>query len=128
PWLVMMVATEPRKLLDSHIVVNLNPKPSMADTSWIKPVREYVSIDDLTDLEAQFARLEKTGTAGVRIDLMNRTDQQTIELRSRAAKSAAAHHLMIEFENGPPPDGIERTWPNVVPHEDTAFRRLLGRL
>ena len=129
PWRVLMVASEPRKLLESNLVQNLNPPPAIADASWIslsnKPPKEYVSIDDLTDLETQFARLEKTGAAGVKIDLKNRADQQNIEFRLRAAQTAAAHHLMIEFQNAPPPDGIERTWPNVVPREDSAFRRLL---
>ena len=127
PWRVLMVATGPRKLLDSDIVTNLNPPPAIADTSWIKQPKDFVPLGDSTDLEEQFARLEKTGVAGVKIDLMNRADQQMIDLYRRAAKAAAQHHLMIEFSNGPAPDGIERTWPNVVPQEDAAFRRLLNR-
>ena len=63
----------------------------------------------------------------MKIDLLNRSDQQMIDFYRRAAKSAAAHHLMVEFENAPPPDGIERTWPNVLPREDGAFTKLLGR-
>jgi len=125
PWRVLMIASEPRKLLDSKIVLNLNPPSAISDTSWIKPAKEYVSIDDLTDLEMQFARLEKTGVTGVKVDLKNRADQQMIDFRLRAAKTAAAHHLMLQFENAPPPDGIERIWPNVLPREDTPFTRLL---
>jgi hypothetical protein len=33
--------------------------------------------------------------------------------------------LMIEFQNGPTPDGIGRTWPNVISREDASFRRLV---
>ena len=127
PWRVLMVASAPRKLLDSEIVMNLNPASAIADTSWIKQPKDFVSATDFEDLDPQFARLERTGAAGVKVDLKNRADQQMIEFRNRAAKTAAAHHLMIEFENAPPPDGIERTWPNVMPHQDTAFTRLLGR-
>jgi hypothetical protein len=122
-----MVATEPGKLLDSDLVKNLNPPSAIADTSWIRPPKDFVSIGDSTDLEEQFARLEKSGVGGVKIDLMNRADQQTIDLYHRAAKAAAEHHLMIEFQNGPPPDGIERTWPNVVSREDAPFKSLLVR-
>ena len=57
---------------------------------------------------------------------MHRSDQQMIVLYRRAAKAAAEHHLRIEFVNGPTPDGIERTWPNVVAHDDAQFTRLLG--
>ncbi|MBZ5674699.1 MAG: glycoside hydrolase family 97 N-terminal domain-containing protein [Acidobacteriia bacterium] len=130
PWRVLMVATEPRKLLDSDIVKNLNPASAIADTSWIKPVKDYVPITysaDLADhLPEELTRAQKSGAAGVTIDLMHRSDQQMIALYRRAAKAAAEHHLMIEFLNGPTPDGIERTWPNVVAREDTQFKRLLG--
>jgi alpha-glucosidase len=127
PWRVLMVASEPRKLLDSDIVRNLNPASRITDTSWIKPPKEFVAITDVTKLDEQFASLEKKGVAGVKIDLMNRVDQEMIGLYRRAAEAAAAHHLIIEFQNGPT-DGIERTWPNVIPREDAAFRRLLRGL
>ena len=128
PWRVLMVASDPRKFLDSTIVRDLNPPPAIADTSWIKPAKEYVSVDDLTGLEMQFARLEKTGAAGVKIDLKHRADQQAVEFRWRAAKTAADHHLMVQFENAPMSDGIERTWPNVIVSEETAFARLIASL
>jgi alpha-glucosidase len=128
PWRVLMIASEPRKLLDSEIVKNLNPKSAIADTTWIKQKpKDLIPIADTTALEEQFARLQKAGAAGVTIDLMNRSDQQMIGLYRSAAKLAAAHHLMIEFLNGPTSDGIERTWPNVLQREDTEFTRLLSR-
>jgi hypothetical protein len=117
-------------LFDSEIVRNLNPPSAIADTSWIRRAnpqpKDFVSISESEELEPQFARLEKAGVAGVKVDLKNRADQQMIEFQRRAAKTAAAHHLMIEFQNGPTPDGIERTWPNVLPAEDTPFSRLLA--
>jgi hypothetical protein len=128
PWRVLMVASEPRNLLESDIVRNLNPATAIANPSWVKQPKDLVAITDTTALEEQFARLEKAGVAGVRIDLKNRADQQMIEIYRRAAKAAAEHHLMVEFQNGPTPDGIERTWPNVVPREDTAFSRLLASI
>ena len=44
PWRVLMVASEPRKLLDSDIVRNLNPASRITDTSWIKQPKELVAI------------------------------------------------------------------------------------
>jgi len=130
PWRVVLVATDPRKLLDSGIVKNLNPASAIADTSWIKPVKDYAPITYSTDLvdhlSEELMRALKSGAAGVSIDLMHRSDQQMIALYRRAAKAAADYHLRIEFLNGPTPDGIERTWPNVVPGEDVPFKRLLG--
>ena len=130
PWRVLMVASDPHKMLESDIVQNLNLKSAIADTSWIKPLKGYVPIlysaDLAGHLEEELARAVKVGAAGVSIDMMHRVDQPMMDLYRRAAKAAAEHHLMIEFKNGPPPDGIERTWPNVVPAGDTPFRRLLN--
>jgi alpha-glucosidase len=123
PWRVLMVASEPRLLLDSSIVRNLNPASAIADTSWIQAPKNIASISIQSGLEEQLAKL--TGADGIKVDLRNRMDQQMIDFRNRAVKAAAARHLMIEFENAPPPDGIERTWPNVLPGEDTLFNRLL---
>lgn len=131
PWRVLMVSSEAHKLLESNVVLNLNPPSAIADTSWIKAPKEYAPIRYSADLDKhldeEFHGVEKAGASGVKIDLMNRADQQMIDLYRLAAKTAAKHHLMVEFQNGPPGDGIERTWPNVLPPEDTPFRRLLNR-
>ncbi|MCP5114589.1 MAG: glycoside hydrolase family 97 protein, partial [bacterium] len=37
PWRVIMVASEVGRLIESNIVINLNPPRAIADTSWIKP-------------------------------------------------------------------------------------------
>lgn len=37
PWRVIMVGDGPGRLIESNIVINLNPPCAIADTSWIKP-------------------------------------------------------------------------------------------
>src|SRR4051812_8027675 len=37
PWRVVMIADRPGRLVESNIVINLNPPSQIADTSWIKP-------------------------------------------------------------------------------------------
>ena len=37
PWRVLMIAADPGRLIESHIVDNLNAPSVIADTSWIKP-------------------------------------------------------------------------------------------
>ena len=37
PWRVLMIADRPGRLIESNIVLNLNPPSQIADTSWIKP-------------------------------------------------------------------------------------------
>jgi alpha-glucosidase len=43
PWRTIMVADEARKILASHLILNLNDPCKYEDTSWIKPVK-YVGV------------------------------------------------------------------------------------
>lgn len=74
-----------------------------------------------TDVERQmdeaFPLFEKWGIAGVKIDFMDRDDQWMVNYYRRVAKKAAEHHLMIDFHGAYKPDGIGRTWPNVITRE-----------
>jgi alpha-glucosidase len=202
PWRVLMIADQPGRLIESNIVINLNPPPAIADTSWIKPGKtawdwwsgtwadnvdfqpgmntatmnhyidfasasgfEYMLIDagwsahatgpndsgaDLTRTRAEidmpailahareknvrvwlwahwtdisrqmdeaFPLFEKWGIAGVKIDFMNRDDQWMIDFYRRVVKKAAEHHLMIDFHGAFKPDGLRRTYPNLLTRE-----------
>jgi alpha-glucosidase len=203
PWRMVLIGSEPGRLIESNMVLNLNPPSAIADTSWIKPGKaswdwwsgpydegvnfhpgkntetikhyvdfsskagfEYFMLDagwavvthggasdsgvELTkvrpeigmpavleyaksknvklwpwahwtdidkQMEAAFPLYEKWGIAGVKIDFMDRDDQQMVEFYRRTAKLAAEHHLMVDFHGAHKPDGIERTWPNVLTRE-----------
>ena len=188
PWRVVLIGSEPGRLMESDIVASLNPPPAISDTSWIKPGKsawngwsggardtatikryidfaadsklQYVLIDsgwaapgaegmpaDLTktvpttdmpeilryaksknigvwlwahwtsvqrQMEEAFAVFEKWGVSGVKIDGMNRDDQWMVDFYHRVAKTAAAHRLMVDFDGAYKPDGLNRTWPNVL--------------
>ena len=74
-----------------------------------------------TDIDRQidqaFPLYEKWGIAGVKIDFMNRDDQWMVNFYRRVLAKAAAHRLMIDFHGAFKPDGIERTWPNLLTRE-----------
>ena len=204
-WRTLMIADDPGRLVESNIVLNLNPPCALADTSWIKPGKtswdwwnggqargvanpgknnetikyyidfsarnkfEYMLIDGGWELplppppgysgrglysdtqsiaaldvpmlvkyaqpknvriwlithfkdlyrqrEEAFAQFEKWGIAGVKIDYMDRTDQWMINWVRTTAQSAAQHRLMIDFHGASKPDGLERTYPNVLTRE-----------
>ena len=46
---------------------------------------------------------EKWGVAGVKIDFIERDDQRGIDFYYRVAKSAAEHHLMVDFHGATKP-------------------------
>ena len=205
PWRVLMIADDPGRLVESNMVVNLNPPSAIADTSWIVPGKTawdwwsgqvvknvpfqggmntetmkyyidfsarngfpYMLVDagwapsagaaygagrresDLTkfkpqidipelvqyakskgvkiwlwaywtDVDAQaadaFAQFEKWGVAGVKIDFMDRADQWMVNWYRDIAQKAAAHHLMVDYHGAYKPDGMRRTYPNVLTRE-----------
>jgi alpha-glucosidase len=206
PWRVLMIADDPGRLVESNMVVNLNPPCAISDPSWIKPGKTawdwwsgeivknvsfaggmntatmkyyvdfsarngfpYMLVDagwasspggptygpdrqpaDLTkyqpdvnipelvqyarsknvriwlwaywtDVDAQmadaFAQFEKWGIAGVKIDFMDRADQWMVDWYRRVAQKAAEHHLLVDYHGAFKPDGLRRTYPNVLTRE-----------
>ncbi len=68
-------------------------------------------------MEEAFPLYEKWGVAGLKIDFVERDDQRGINFYYRAAKTAAEHHLMLDFHGATKPTGIDRTYPNVLGYE-----------
>ena len=213
PWRVLMIGDEPGRLIESNIVLNLNPPSKIADTSWIHAGKSawdwwsgdaapsvtfktgmntatmkhyidfssasgfpYMLIDagwaaapgtrpgddqqlaDITSvnpdidmpellryakeknvrlwlwahwtsvdkyMDQAFPLFEKWGIAGVKIDFMNRDDQQMVSWYHRVLELAAANHLMIDFHGAYKPDGLRRTWPNFITQEGVMGKEYL---
>jgi alpha-glucosidase len=68
-------------------------------------------------MEQAFPLYERWGVAGLKIDFVERDDQRGIDFYYRAAKTAADHHLMVDFHGATKPTGIERTFPNILGYE-----------
>ncbi len=64
-----------------------------------------------------FPLYEKWGVAGVKIDFMDRDDQDMVNWYHDIIKCAAQHHLMVDFHGAYKPDGIIRTYPNMITRE-----------
>jgi len=69
------------------------------------------------NFEKAFPIYEQWGIAGVKIDFMDRDDQQMVNWYRRIIKSAAKYHLMVDFHGAFKPDGIMRTYPNMITRE-----------
>ncbi len=68
-------------------------------------------------MEQAFPMFEKWGVAGVKIDFMDRNDQEMVNFYHRTVKAAAAHHLAVDFHGAYPPAGLRRTYPNLLTRE-----------
>jgi alpha-glucosidase len=64
-----------------------------------------------------FPLYEKWGVVGIKIDFMDRDDQQMVNWYHDIIKCAAENHLMVDFHGAYKPDGIIRTWPNMITRE-----------
>ena len=213
PWRVLMIGDEPGRLIESNIILNLNPPSKIADTSWIKPGKsawdwwsgeaapsvsfktgmntatmkhyidfasasgfpymlidagwaqadrngpqDYSAMADITRvtpeidmpellryakeknvriwlwshwtsvdkyMDQAFPLFEKWGIAGVKIDFMNRDDQQMTRWYRHVVELAAEHHLMIDYHGAFKPDGLRRTWPNLITREGVMGKEYL---
>jgi alpha-glucosidase len=69
------------------------------------------------NFEKAFPIYEQWGIAGIKIDFMDRDDQQMVNWYRRIIKTAAKYHLMVDFHGAFKPDGIMRTYPNMITRE-----------
>ena len=213
PWRVLMIGDQPAKLIESNMILNLNPPSKIADTSWIAAGKSawdwwsgdaapsvsfktgmntatmkhyidfasasgfrYMLIDagweakdptappdrpeqadilhvqpniDMPELlryaqeknvkiwlwahwtsvdkymNQAFPLFQKWGVAGVKIDFMNRDDQWMVDWYRRVVAAAAQNHLMIDFHGAFKPDGLRRTWPNLMTREGVMGKEYL---
>jgi alpha-glucosidase len=68
-------------------------------------------------LDSAFATYEAWGLAGLKIDFMERNDQDMVNWYHTVVELAARHHLMIDFHGAYLPSGMQVTWPNLLTQE-----------
>lgn len=71
----------------------------------------------LNGLDETFAKFERWGVKGVKIDFMAREDQWMVNWYEKIVRAAAKHHLMVNFHAAYHPTGMNRTWPNQITRE-----------
>ncbi|MFN8256297.1 MAG: glycoside hydrolase family 97 protein [Bacteroidales bacterium] len=64
-----------------------------------------------------FPLYREWGIAGVKIDFMDRDDQDMVNWYHDIIKCCAENHLLLDFHGAYKPDGIIRTWPNMITRE-----------
>ncbi len=60
------------------------------------------------------------GVKGIKVDFMNRDDQDVVNFYWHTAKETAARHMIVDFHGAHKPAGLNRTYPNVVNYEGVA--------
>jgi alpha-glucosidase len=64
-----------------------------------------------------FDLFEKWGIKGIKMDFMNRDDQQMVEFYEAVAKKAAEKKMVVNYHGAYKPCGLRRKYPNVLTRE-----------
>ena len=68
-------------------------------------------------MELAFPLYERWGVKGVKVDYMNRDDQEMVNFYERVVALAARYHLTVDFHGAYKPTGLRRKYPNLLTRE-----------
>ncbi|MFC2086678.1 glycoside hydrolase family 97 protein [Bacteroidota bacterium] len=108
----------PESDITSHTdTCNIPELIEYADSRGVKLILwlNWVHVD--MQMDKAFPLYEKWGIAGVKVDFMNRNNQEIVNFYHRLVKKAAQHHLIVDCHGAYMPTGISRTWPNFLTRE-----------
>lgn len=83
-------------------------------------------------LEVALDSFASWGIKGIKVDFMQRDDQEMVNYYEKVAKAAAARHLLVDFHGAYKPTGWLRTYPNILTsegvfgNENSKWSKLLG--
>lgn len=74
---------------------------------------------DLFDsqMDEALQKFDEWGIKGLKIDFMNRSDQEVVNFYWRAAEQTAKYKMVLDFHGAYRPDGLRRAYPNVLTRE-----------
>lgn len=74
---------------------------------------------DLFDsqMEAALQQFARWGVKGIKVDFINRSDQEAVNFYRRAAEAAARYRMVLDFHGAYKPDGLRRAYPNILTRE-----------
>lgn len=68
-------------------------------------------------MEPALAWYQQLGIKGIKVDFMDRDDQQMVDFYHRLLAAAASHRLLVDLHGAYHPTGLARTWPNLLTQE-----------
>lgn len=68
-------------------------------------------------MDEAMALYEQWGVKGIKVDYMNRDDQEMVGFYHKVLEKAAKYHLLVNFHGAYKPTGIRRTYPNLMTRE-----------
>jgi alpha-glucosidase len=100
-----------RPEVDIPGIIAYGASKGVATLLWV----EWRALD--RHLDEAMALFEKWGAAGIKVDYMNRDDQEMVQYYDRVVKKAAEHRLTVDFHGAYKPTGLRRAYPNLLTRE-----------
>jgi alpha-glucosidase len=94
--------------------------PALVDYASKKKVGLWLWVQwSLLDrqMDAALAQYAKWGIKGIKVDFMDRNDQQMVDYYHKLMRKAAEHKLLVDMHGAYPPAGLNRTYPNYLTQE-----------
>lgn len=107
------VITQPAPQLDMPAIIRYADERNVKIWLWLRC--EDANHNDA--YKEAFALYHQWGVVGVKIDFMDRDDQDMVNWYRRIVEATAQNHLMLDLHGAYKPDGIERTYPNLLTRE-----------
>nr|WP_319509266.1 glycoside hydrolase family 97 protein [uncultured Draconibacterium sp.] len=104
--------TTPAEQLDMPAIFEYAKSKNVKCWLWM-----YWTDVDRSDFDAACALYHEWGAAGIKIDFMDRSDQEMVNWYHRIVTTAAKHQLMVDFHGAYKPTGWRRTYPNLMTRE-----------
>jgi len=68
-------------------------------------------------MDEALAQYQKWGIKGIKVDFMDRNDQQMVDYYHRLMRKAAERRILVDMHGAYPPAGLNRTYPNYLTQE-----------
>ena len=68
-------------------------------------------------MDAALPLYQRLGLKGIKVDFMDRNDQEMVAFYHRLLAKAAQHRLLVDLHGAYPPTGLARTYPNLLTQE-----------
>jgi alpha-glucosidase len=103
--------TAPNADINLQELISYGKKKNVGIILWMlwKPLQE-----NMEELLTQFS---EWGAKGIKVDFMQRADQDVVNYYERVAREAAEQQLLVDFHGSYKPTGLHRTYPNVMTFE-----------
>ena len=97
--------------MDVKELIDYGRKKDVGVILWVI----WKTLDD--QLIPALDQFEKWGVAGIKVDFMQRSDQEMVNYYWKVAEEAAKRKMLVDYHGAYKPSGLRRAYPNVITRE-----------